>query len=80
MLKIRFTKEHLIKDEHRGTDKETRYHVGDVISVSRASADHFLNRRVAEIVPVQKRKSAEKPALAADDSTLVVKDEIRTKV
>ena len=79
MLKIRFTREHLIKDEHRGTDKETRYHVGDVISVNQASADHFLNRRVAEIVPVQKRKSAEKP-IAADKSTLVVKDEIRTKV
>ena len=85
MPKIRFTRDHLIKDEHRGTDKETRYKKGHVMTVSEASATHFLNRRVAEIVPVQKAKQAKKQEPKTIDpnpakTKTVVNNDVLTKV
>ena len=50
-MRIKFTQNYRVKD---ATGKE--YNVGDVLNCSVSTANHFLNRGVAVIAPVEKPK------------------------
>lgn len=47
---VKFTRDYEVQDEKAGTDQATRYKKGQRVSLPLASAEHFLNRSVAEIV------------------------------
>ena len=50
MPKIRFLVNAELQDEHRGTDKATRYKEGQVLEMSQRSALHWLNRGLVAVV------------------------------
>lgn len=47
---IRFTQDYEVQDEHAGTEKATRFKKGQRKAVAEATARHFLDRGVAEMV------------------------------
>lgn len=50
MVKIRFLQDRVVQDGLQGTPHETRYAAGQEIDLPAASAEHWLNRLVAERV------------------------------
>ncbi len=50
MPRIQFLQAVELQDEHRGTDKATRYKEGQIIEVSPPSAAHWVNRGLAAVV------------------------------
>ena len=47
-ISVVFLRDHEVQDEHRGTDKATRYKKGAKKSLPVASAMHFVMRGIAE--------------------------------
>lgn len=71
-VKVKFFVDRVVNDFRAGTKEEERYSAGKVYSMSEASAQHWCNRQVAELVadepkPKAKPKAETKPAAKADD-------------
>lgn len=89
-VKIQFVEDYEIQDEHRGTDKATRYKKGKRLTCSEDSARHFVESKgVALRVGKQKKSPSERdaglpgsegqtakptPEGAKDDQTLIGSD------
>jgi hypothetical protein len=56
--RIKFLKDRVVQDENVGTDDETSFKEGQIVTVSDATAAHWINRGVAEEATVQKRATA----------------------
>lgn len=55
-VKVRFTEDRVVQDEHEGTDRETRFRAGKTYDLDPRSADRWMKRGAAVFAD---RKSAE---------------------
>ncbi|WP_171054196.1 hypothetical protein [Arenibacterium halophilum] len=53
-IQITFVQVYEVQDEHRGTEKATRYRADQKVKMDPASAHHFLSRGVAELTVAEK--------------------------
>ena len=49
-IKVVFTEDYEVQDEHAGTPRETKYKMGEQKMFAEASAVHFISRGVAGLV------------------------------
>ena len=66
MPKIRFTQNHVLHDEHRGTDRETKFGIGDIREFRDSTCEFWKNLGLAEdyVPPVKKLAERAAPAPA----------------